>query len=292
MVASSITQASVVVELLVACFKGLPWRSLSNSRVADTLPNASMDTAKLLDFFNFFDESPTKPGRHEHGATNKDEDRNGWKSASGTTSPMSSSACSPAPELHTPPPRTTPQAGPEARPSEVCPLEGVKKRRSVRKRRSSVFFRLSEMGKVRNSAALVADREKRNQLTSKVDDISSSSRCSTGGAALTPNNAAPSSSARPSKKDPEMELPVEDATAALIATVEAAVDVTARQADPSRQDFGVSMVGPEQRKAKHSRRSKAYGESRLGRRENVSSGALFPRGGRPSTRALSAGHRY
>lgn len=257
-----------------------------------------MDASKILDFFNFFDETPTKSSPREQGASN-DAGKEGWKSGSAATSPMSSTVCSPTPELHTPPPRRTPLEVPEARPSEVCPVEGVRKRLSVRKRRSSVFFQLSEMGKVRNSAAVVADREKRhprngstqsNTLLSPSHRLSSSGSSKTGVAA---GSLSPTS-ARPPKKALDLELDAEKKAEAAMTPMAgaAATDATVLDREAKRsiqQGSSVSRVTSAQRKG---RRSKACGESPHGKRDDFPSTTHARKGVRSSPRALSAGHRY
>lgn len=251
-----------------------------------------MDASKLLDFFNFFDETPTKSRPQEHGAPS-DVGKEGWKSGSAATSPMSSTVCSPTPELHTPPPRRTPLQVPEARPSEVCPVEGVRKRLSVRKRRSSVFFQLSEMGKVRNSAAVVADREKRQQQNAATQTstlLSPSHRRSKTESAA--GNISPNS-VRPPKKALDLELNAEKKAEAVVTPKAgaAAIDATRldREAERSIQHgSSVSRATPAQRKG---RRSKACGESPYGKQDGFSSTTHARKGMKSSPRALSDGHR-
>lgn len=74
-------------------------------------------------------------------------------SDSAATSPMSNRALTPKtmPMINTPPPKKSPLESPEARPAEICETEGIKKRLSVRRRRSSVFFKLPELERVRTS---------------------------------------------------------------------------------------------------------------------------------------------
>lgn len=253
-----------------------------------------MDAAKILDFFNFFDETPTKTRPREYGSPN-DRGKEGWKSGSAATSPMSSTVCSPTPELHTPPPRRTPTQVPEARPSEVCPVEGVRKRLSVRKRRSSVFFQLGEMGKVRNSAAVVADREKRQQQNVSIQNntLSPSNRRTSSTTGVAAGNLSPNS-VRPPKKALDLELKAEKKAKAVVTpTAEAAaIDATIldREAERSIEHTStVSRVTPSQRKG---RRSKAFGESPYANRDGFSSTIHARKGMKTSPRALSDGHRY
>lgn len=115
----------------------------------------------MFSFLNFSFDSPTRDGREhskagkygpDSGRKNKSSAFN-WRSDSNTTSPTSSSAGTPKriPLLCTPPPMKPPREAPSARPAMAFPPRDPKGYHGgVRKRRSSIFFKLPDTDKVRN----------------------------------------------------------------------------------------------------------------------------------------------
>lgn len=113
----------------------------------------------MFSFLNFSFDSPTRDARESNSKANKyapdSRGRNtsfNWRSDSNTTSPTSSSAGTPKriPLLCTPPPMKPPREAPSARPAMACPPRGPKGHHGgVRKRRSSIFFKIPDIDKVR-----------------------------------------------------------------------------------------------------------------------------------------------
>ena len=109
----------------------------------------------MFSFLNFSFDSPIRDGRESSKASNKNVDcvGNNWRrSDSNTTSPTSSAGTPKRiPLLCTPPPMKPPRQAPSARPAVTDSPRGSKGGgyHGVRKRRSSIFFKLPDIDKVR-----------------------------------------------------------------------------------------------------------------------------------------------
>ncbi len=101
-----------------------------------------------------FDFTESNNGGGESKGVNQpaEEQQSKWVWEGFTSSPLTSTATlTPRSEsFFTPPPAKKPTESREARTAEICPEQGVKKRRSIRnrQRRSSVFFKLPDLDKV------------------------------------------------------------------------------------------------------------------------------------------------
>lgn len=239
----------------------------------------------MFSFLNFFEiESPNPRGRTAPGK-GIGGPKEQWRSDSTATSPMSSSTSSPAPPLlYTPPPKKMLVESPEARETEICPTEGVKLRQSVRnKRRSSVFFKLPELGKVRNAPVVQADRQLRAGQSCKASGGLRRSRR----ASIAPGGGSP-------RRTREGNRNARKAAAAGVASCAAPWESATAPASATTTEGKTA-----------DRRGKGIGESEERWRNKPRGEASGARGGKssaakpspakdlakPSSRALSAGHR-
>ncbi|CAN0247739.1 unnamed protein product, partial [Laminaria digitata] len=132
----------------------------------------------MFSFLNFSFDSPTRDGRENSKARKNGPEFGGgryWRSDSNTTSPTSSSAGTPKriPLLCTPPPMKPPREAPSARPAVASPTRGPRGHNGggVRKRRSSIFFKLPDIDKVRKGRSSHGRRENSSSKAKARDKV-------------------------------------------------------------------------------------------------------------------------